>query len=194
MCSGSSLSERFSFSQRTGLRSWPFTRCAATDGIRDVPGAAAHHPGQARHRRCQRGRRGAWAGAGAGAGAAGTHALAGKVDSWEAAAWPRISPALAPPLSSAAMPTRAPVPAPPGPPSILQGGFAPPILGAEQGAELLVEAIKAAGYEGKIKLVIDAASSGGSRRALLVPGALQRVEGRQGFGAGGPWPSGPSQK
>ncbi|KAG8891637.1 hypothetical protein FRB99_003438 [Tulasnella sp. 403] len=40
-----------------------------------------------------------------------------------------------------------------------EGGFAPNVSGAEESLELLVEAIKKAGYEGKIKIALDVASS-----------------------------------
>ncbi|KAL5494807.1 ENO1 [Sanghuangporus weigelae] len=40
-----------------------------------------------------------------------------------------------------------------------EGGFAPNVGGAEEALELLVEAIKKAGYEGKIKIALDVASS-----------------------------------
>lgn len=40
-----------------------------------------------------------------------------------------------------------------------EGGFAPNVSGAEEALELLVEAIKKAGYEGKIKIGCDVASS-----------------------------------
>jgi len=40
-----------------------------------------------------------------------------------------------------------------------EGGFAPNVSGAEESLELLVEAIKLAGYEGKIKIALDVASS-----------------------------------
>lgn len=40
-----------------------------------------------------------------------------------------------------------------------EGGFAPNVGGAEESLELLVEAIKKAGYEGKIKIALDVASS-----------------------------------
>ncbi|KAG9025913.1 hypothetical protein FRB95_009639 [Tulasnella sp. JGI-2019a] len=40
-----------------------------------------------------------------------------------------------------------------------EGGFAPNVSGAEESLELLVEAIKKAGYEGKIHIALDVASS-----------------------------------
>lgn len=40
-----------------------------------------------------------------------------------------------------------------------EGGFAPNVKGAEESLELLMEAIKKAGYEGKIKIGLDVASS-----------------------------------
>lgn len=40
-----------------------------------------------------------------------------------------------------------------------EGGFAPNVSGAEESLDLLVEAIKAAGYEGQIKIALDVASS-----------------------------------
>ncbi|KAI0045672.1 enolase [Auriscalpium vulgare] len=40
-----------------------------------------------------------------------------------------------------------------------EGGFAPNVSGAEESLELLVEAIKKAGYEGRIKIALDVASS-----------------------------------
>merc|ERR1711939_378628 len=40
-----------------------------------------------------------------------------------------------------------------------EGGFAPNVSGAEESLELLMEAIKAAGYEGKVKIALDVASS-----------------------------------
>lgn len=40
-----------------------------------------------------------------------------------------------------------------------EGGFAPNVSGAEESLELLTEAIKQAGYEGKIKIALDVASS-----------------------------------
>ena len=40
-----------------------------------------------------------------------------------------------------------------------EGGFAPNVSGAEESLELLAEAIKKAGYEGKIKIALDVASS-----------------------------------
>ncbi|TFY51201.1 hypothetical protein EVG20_g11115, partial [Dentipellis fragilis] len=40
-----------------------------------------------------------------------------------------------------------------------EGGFAPNVSGADESLELLVEAIKKAGYEGKIKIALDVASS-----------------------------------
>jgi len=40
-----------------------------------------------------------------------------------------------------------------------EGGFAPNVSGAEEALELLVEAIKKAGYEGKVKIALDSASS-----------------------------------
>ncbi|KAF8346874.1 Enolase, C-terminal TIM barrel domain-containing protein [Amanita rubescens] len=40
-----------------------------------------------------------------------------------------------------------------------EGGFAPNVSGAEESLELLVEAIKKAGYEGKVKIALDVASS-----------------------------------
>ncbi|EJU02538.1 enolase [Dacryopinax primogenitus] len=40
-----------------------------------------------------------------------------------------------------------------------EGGFAPNVAGAEEALELLVEAIKKAGYEGKVKIALDSASS-----------------------------------
>jgi enolase len=40
-----------------------------------------------------------------------------------------------------------------------EGGFAPNVSGAEESLELLTEAIKKAGYEGKIKIGLDVASS-----------------------------------
>lgn len=40
-----------------------------------------------------------------------------------------------------------------------EGGFAPNVSGADEALELLTEAIKKAGYEGKIKLALDVASS-----------------------------------
>ncbi|KAF9516002.1 hypothetical protein BS47DRAFT_1327711 [Hydnum rufescens UP504] len=40
-----------------------------------------------------------------------------------------------------------------------EGGFAPNVSGAEESLELLIEAIKKAGYEGKIKIALDVASS-----------------------------------
>jgi len=40
-----------------------------------------------------------------------------------------------------------------------EGGFAPNVSGAEESLELIVEAIKKAGYEGKIKIALDVASS-----------------------------------
>ena len=41
-----------------------------------------------------------------------------------------------------------------------EGGFAPNIAGAEEGLELLMEAIAKAGYEGKVKIAMDVAASG----------------------------------
>ena len=40
-----------------------------------------------------------------------------------------------------------------------EGGFAPNIGSAEEGLDLLVEAIKTAGYEGKVKIAMDVAAS-----------------------------------
>jgi enolase len=40
-----------------------------------------------------------------------------------------------------------------------EGGFAPNVGGAEESLELLSEAIKMAGYEGRIKIALDVASS-----------------------------------
>jgi enolase len=40
-----------------------------------------------------------------------------------------------------------------------EGGFAPPIDGAEEALDVLVEAIKKAGYEGQVKIALDVASS-----------------------------------
>jgi enolase len=40
-----------------------------------------------------------------------------------------------------------------------EGGFAPNVSGAEESLELLSQAIKKAGYEGKIKIALDVASS-----------------------------------
>lgn len=40
-----------------------------------------------------------------------------------------------------------------------EGGFAPSVKGAEDSLELLVEAIKAAGHEGKVTIALDVASS-----------------------------------
>jgi len=40
-----------------------------------------------------------------------------------------------------------------------EGGFAPNVGGAEEALDLLVEAIKKAGYEGKVKIAMDVASS-----------------------------------
>ena len=40
-----------------------------------------------------------------------------------------------------------------------EGGFAPNVSGADESLELLSEAIKRAGYEGKIKIALDVASS-----------------------------------
>jgi enolase len=40
-----------------------------------------------------------------------------------------------------------------------EGGFAPNVSGAEESLELLSEAIKKAGYEGKIQIALDVASS-----------------------------------
>lgn len=40
-----------------------------------------------------------------------------------------------------------------------EGGFAPNVSGAEESLELLTEAIKNAGYEGKIQIGLDVASS-----------------------------------
>ena len=40
-----------------------------------------------------------------------------------------------------------------------EGGFAPNVSGAEEALELVSEAIKKAGYEGKIKIALDVASS-----------------------------------
>lgn len=40
-----------------------------------------------------------------------------------------------------------------------EGGFAPNVSGAEESLELLTEAIKKAGYEGKVKIALDVASS-----------------------------------
>jgi enolase len=40
-----------------------------------------------------------------------------------------------------------------------EGGFAPNVSGAEESLELLTEAISKAGYEGKIKIALDVASS-----------------------------------
>ncbi|KAI0801359.1 enolase [Fomes fomentarius] len=40
-----------------------------------------------------------------------------------------------------------------------EGGFAPNVSGADESLELLTEAIKKAGYEGKIKIALDVASS-----------------------------------
>ena len=40
-----------------------------------------------------------------------------------------------------------------------EGGFAPNVSGADESLELLQEAIKKAGYEGKIKIALDVASS-----------------------------------
>jgi len=40
-----------------------------------------------------------------------------------------------------------------------EGGFAPNVQGAEESLELLMEAIKSAGYEGQIKIALDVASS-----------------------------------
>lgn len=40
-----------------------------------------------------------------------------------------------------------------------EGGFAPNVSGAEESLDLLTEAIKKAGYEGKIKIALDVASS-----------------------------------
>jgi enolase len=40
-----------------------------------------------------------------------------------------------------------------------EGGFAPSVKGAEDSLDLLVDAIKAAGHEGKITIALDVASS-----------------------------------
>lgn len=40
-----------------------------------------------------------------------------------------------------------------------EGGFAPDVSGAEEALDLLVEAIRQAGYEGKVKIATDPASS-----------------------------------
>ena len=40
-----------------------------------------------------------------------------------------------------------------------EGGFAPQITGADEGLQLLVEAIAKAGYEGKVKIAMDVAAS-----------------------------------
>lgn len=40
-----------------------------------------------------------------------------------------------------------------------EGGFAPNVFGAEESLELLSEAIKKAGYEGKIQIALDVALS-----------------------------------
>lgn len=40
-----------------------------------------------------------------------------------------------------------------------EGGFAPNVSGADESLELISEAIKKAGYEGKIKIALDVASS-----------------------------------
>ena len=40
-----------------------------------------------------------------------------------------------------------------------EGGFAPNVSGAEESLDILVEAIKQAGYEGKVKIGLDVASS-----------------------------------
>ena len=40
-----------------------------------------------------------------------------------------------------------------------EGGFAPNVQGAEESLELLIEAIDNAGYEGKVKIALDVASS-----------------------------------
>eukprot|EP01084_Bolivina_argentea_P023884 44606_1 len=40
-----------------------------------------------------------------------------------------------------------------------EGGFAPPVLNAEEPLELLMESVKAAGYEGKVKICMDCAAS-----------------------------------
>merc|ERR1712137_1055506 len=40
-----------------------------------------------------------------------------------------------------------------------EGGFAPNVQGAEESLEILTEAIKKAGYEGKVKIALDVASS-----------------------------------
>ena len=40
-----------------------------------------------------------------------------------------------------------------------EGGFAPNVSGAEESLDLLVEAIRKAGYEGKVKIALDVASS-----------------------------------
>ena len=40
-----------------------------------------------------------------------------------------------------------------------EGGFAPNVSGADESLELLTEAIKKAGYEGKVKIALDVASS-----------------------------------
>ncbi|MBW0469831.1 hypothetical protein O181_009546 [Austropuccinia psidii MF-1] len=40
-----------------------------------------------------------------------------------------------------------------------EGGFAPNVKGAEESLEILTEAIKKAGYEGKVKIALDVASS-----------------------------------
>jgi len=45
-----------------------------------------------------------------------------------------------------------------------EGGFAPDIKSAEEGLDLLQTAIKAAGYEGRIKLAMDVAASGACAR------------------------------
>ena len=40
-----------------------------------------------------------------------------------------------------------------------EGGFAPNVSGAEESLDLLVEAIRKAGYDGKVKIALDVASS-----------------------------------
>ena len=40
-----------------------------------------------------------------------------------------------------------------------EGGFAPNVSGAEESLDLLVTAIANAGYEGKVKILLDVASS-----------------------------------
>lgn len=40
-----------------------------------------------------------------------------------------------------------------------EGGFAPNVQGAEESLEILTEAIKKAGYEGKVKIALDVGKS-----------------------------------